>query len=118
MLAEMPRQSVNRLVKRNECRQSRMAPGQSGLLNLRPQIECVRKISTGKEMRKTIQNVRREVQCLPDLTRCTPPSIGDDVRGHGGPMFSVTPIDFLDHTFPAIAARQIKIDIGPAFSAF
>ena len=32
-------------------------------------------------------------------------------------MFSVTPINFLDHCFPPIAAGKIKIDVRPAFAA-
>ena len=33
-------------------------------------------------------------------------------------MPSIAAINFLDHLFPAIATRQIKIDIRPAFAAF
>ena len=61
MLAEMARQSVDRLVQIDERRHARVFFGQPGLLDLRLQIERVRKIAVGKEMRKTIENARRKI---------------------------------------------------------
>ena len=31
-------------------------------------------------------------------------------------MFAVTPINFLNNAFPPITAREIEIDVGPAFA--
>src|ERR1041384_2454127 len=69
-------------------------------------------------MRKPIKNVRRKIQRLADLARGAAAAIRDHVRGHGRAMFAVTPINLLDYTLTPIAARQIEIDIGPAFPAF
>ena len=117
VLPEMARQSVNRLIQPDECRHPRMRLRQTGLLDLRREIESVRKIAVRKEMRKTVENVRRKIERLADLARRAPSAIGDHVRGHGRAMFAVTPINFLDHAFAPIAARQIEIDIRPAFAA-
>ena len=69
-------------------------------------------------MRETIENARRKIQRLADFARCAASAISDHVRRHGRAMFAVTAINFLDHAFPPIAARQIEIDIRPAFAAF
>ena len=91
---------------------------QTGLLDLRLQIERVRKIAVRKKMREAIENVRRKIQRFADLARGAAAAISNDVRGHGRAVFAVTPVNFLDHAFAAIAARQIEIDVGPAFAAF
>ena len=118
MLAEMARQSVNRLIQPNEGRHARMRFRQTGLLDLRLQIERVRKIAVREKMRETIENVRRKIERLADLARGAASAISDDVRGHGRAVFAVTPVNFLDHALAPIAARQIEIDVGPAFAAF
>src|SRR4051794_21550626 len=69
-------------------------------------------------MRESVENVRRKIQRFPDLARGAASAISDDVRGHGGAVFAVTPIHFLDHALAPIAAGQIKIDVRPAFPAF
>src|SRR5205809_7023199 len=69
-------------------------------------------------MRKPIQSIRRQVQRLADLPRRASSAIRDYIRGHGRAVFAVTPVNFLDHTLAAVAARQIEVDIRPAFSAF
>ncbi len=61
MLTEMTRQSVNRLIQIDERRHARMFFGQTGLLDLRTEIERVWKIAVGEEMRKTIENARRKI---------------------------------------------------------
>ena len=118
MLAEMPRQSVDRLVKRDERRHARMRFRQTGLLDLRLQIERVRKIAVREEMREAIENVRRKIQRFADFARGAAAAISDHVRGHGRAVFAVTPVNFLDDALAPVAARQIEIDVGPAFPAF
>ena len=54
MLAEMPRQSVNGLIERDERRHARMGFRQTGLLDLRHEIERVREIAVPKKMREPI----------------------------------------------------------------
>ena len=71
-----------------------------------------------KKMRKAIENIRRKIQRLADLARGAASAISDDVRGHGRAVFAVTPVNFLDDALAPIAARQIEIDVGPAFPAF
>src|ERR1043166_4251906 len=71
-----------------------------------------------KKMRKSLQDIGREIQSLPNLPRGAASAIGNDVRGHGRAVFAVTPVNFLDDTLAAISARQIEIDIRPAFPAF
>ena len=90
---------------------------QTGLLDLRFEIERVRKIAAGKKMREPIDDARRKIERLADLARRAASAIGDHVRGHGCAVFAVTAINFLDHRFPPIAAGQIEIDIRPAFAA-
>src|SRR4051812_6843798 len=114
----MARQSVDRLIKRDERRYARMRLRQTGLFDLRDEIEGVREIAVAKEMRETVEDVRRKVERFPNLAGGAFAAIADDVRGHGGPVFPVTPIDFLDHALAPIAARQVEIDVGPAFAAF
>src|SRR6476646_2046783 len=92
--------------------------GQTGKLDLRLQIERVRKIAVGEEMREAIENARGKIQRFPDLARGAPAAITDHVRGHGRAMFAVAPINFLDHGFTTVAAGKIEIDIGPALPAF
>ena len=114
----MPRQSVDGLVKGDERRHARMRFRQTSLLDLRAKVERVRKIAAREQVREPIKNVRRKIQRLADLARGAAAAVGDHVRGHGGAVFAVTPIHFLDHAFAPIAARQIEIDVRPAFSAF
>src|SRR5262249_15653921 len=71
----------------------------------------------GKQVREPVDNARRKIQRFADLTRGAAPAICDHVRRHGCAVFAVTPINFLDHCFPPIAAGKIKIDIRPAFAA-
>ena len=56
VLPEMARQSVDRLVKRDERRHARMRFRQTGLLDLRGQIERVREIAAREEMREAIEH--------------------------------------------------------------
>src|SRR5262249_21684865 len=37
---------------------------------------------------------------------------------HGRAVLAVTAINFLDHALTPVAARQIEIDVGPAFASF
>src|SRR6266404_7556116 len=90
---------------------------QTGLLDLRLEIERVREIAVGEQVRKTIENAWRKIECLADLTGRAASAITDHVRGHGGTVFAVTSINFLDDAFPTGAAGKIEIDIGPAFAA-
>ena len=69
-------------------------------------------------MREAIERAGGKAQRLPNFTRSASPAISNDIRGHGGPILSVAPINFLDHFFPPIATREIKIDIRPAFASF
>ena len=117
VLAEMTRQSVDRSIKSDERGHARMIFRQTGLLDLRFQIERVRKIAVREEMRETIENARRKIERFADLARRAAAAIRDHVRGHGGAMFAVAPINFLDHRFAPVATRKIEIDIGPAFPA-
>src|SRR4051794_36638178 len=57
------------------------------------------------------------MQRLADLTRRATPAIRDHIRRHGGAMFAVAAIDFLDDLLTPLAAGQIEIDVGPAFAA-
>src|ERR1700730_7143658 len=118
MLPEMARQSVNCVVEPNECRHSWMFLRQTGLLDLRLQIERVRKIAIRKQMRKSIENIRRKIQRFADFAGGTSPAITDHIGGHGGAVLAIAPINFLNDRFAPIAARKIEIDIGPAFAAF
>ncbi len=113
----MARQTVDRLIKPNERGHARMRLRQTRLLDLRLEIEGVRKIAVREKMRETVENVRREIERLPDLARRAPPAISDHVRGHGRAVFPITPVDFLDDALPPVAAREIEIDVGPAFAA-
>ncbi len=90
---------------------------QTGLLDLRCEIQRVRKIAIREKMRKTIEDARRKIQRLADLARRASPAIGDHVRRHRRAVFAITPINFLDHALPPVAARQIEIDVRPAFPA-
>ena len=58
VLAEVTRQPVNRLIQLHKCAHARMFPGQTGLLDLRLQIERVRKIPMSEQMGKSIQDTR------------------------------------------------------------
>ena len=71
-----------------------------------------------EKMRETVENVRRKIERFADLARGASAAISDDVGGHGRAVFAVTPINFLDDAFAPIAARQIEIDVRPAFAAF
>ena len=82
------------------------------------EIERVRKIAVREKMREAVENVRRKIERFADLARGAAAAIGDDVRGHGRAVFAVTPVNFLDDAFAPIAARQIEIDVRPAFAAF
>ena len=57
-----------------------------------------------------------KIQRLADFPRGTSSAICDYVRSHGGALFAVTPVNFLDDAFTPIATRQIEIDIWPAFA--
>src|SRR4029079_9287652 len=57
------------------------------------------------------------MQRFANLTRCAAPTIRDHVCSHGCAVFAITPINFLNHCFPPIAAGKIKINIRPAFAA-
>src|SRR5262245_48075974 len=117
MLTQMSRQTVNRAIQPGERRHPRMIFRQTGRFELRFHFHRVREIAAGKQMRKPVDNARREIERFGDLTRGAAPAIRDHVRGHGCAVFAVTPINFLDHCFPPIPAGKIKIDIGPAFTA-
>ena len=95
-----------------------MSLGQTRLLDLRLEIEGVRKIAVREEMRETVENVRRKIERLADFARRTAPTISDHVGGHGRAVFAVAPVNFLDDALAPIAARQIEIDVGPAFAPF
>jgi len=45
------------------------------------------------------------------------PAIGDDIRGHGCPEFTITLVHILNGTFPVVAAGQVEINIRP-FATF
>src|SRR5436309_15693779 len=91
---------------------------QTSLLDLRLEIEGMREITVREEMRKAIENARRKIQRFANLACGAAPAITDHVSGHGRAVFTVTPVNFLDDRFAAVAARKIEIDIGPAFAAF
>src|SRR5260370_36020755 len=118
MLAEMAGQSVNGMIQTDECRHPRMRFRQTSLLDLRLEIECVRKITVREEMREAIENARRKIQRFTDLARRAAAAITDHVRGHVATVFALSPVNFLDHRFATIAAGKIEIDIGPAFPVF
>src|SRR5262252_5730919 len=117
MLAQMARQTVNRAIQPDECRHSWMIFRQTCSFDLRFQFHRVREIAAGKKVREAVDNARRKIERFADLTRRTAPTIRDHVCRHGCAVFAVTPINFLDHCFPPIAAGKIKIDIRPAFAA-
>src|SRR5205085_7562342 len=117
VLAEMPRQTVDRLIQRDERGHSRMRLRQTGLLDLGAQVEGVREIAAGEQVREPVEDVRRKIQRFADLARGAAAAIRDDVRGHGSAVFAVTPVNFLDHALAPIAAGQIEIDVRPAFPA-
>src|SRR5215831_6009111 len=117
MLAQVARQSVNRVIQPDECRHPRMMFRQTCSFNLRFQFHRVREIATGKQVREAIDNARRKIERFADLTRGASTAIADHVCGHGCAVFAVTPINFLDHCFPPIATGKIKINVRPAFAA-
>ena len=65
----------------------------------------MRKIATGEQVGKAIDDAWRKIQRFTDFARCAPAAIGDDVRGHGGAMFAVAPVNFLNNALAAISAR-------------
>src|SRR5438132_6619129 len=69
-------------------------------------------------MREAIENAWRKIERFANLACGAAPAVCNHVRGHGRAVFAVTPINFLDDRFAAIAAGKIEIDIGPAFAAF
>src|SRR6266850_1555566 len=117
MLAKVARQTVNRAIQPDECRHPWMMFRETCSFDLRFQFHRVREIAAGKQVREPVDNARRKIERFTDLTRRAAPTISDHVRSHGCAVFAVTPINFLDHCFPPIAAGKIKIDIGPAFAA-
>ncbi len=117
VLAEVPRQTVDRLIKRDERRHPRMRRRQPGLLDLRREVHRVREIAVGEEAREAVENIWRKVEHLADLARRAAAAIRDDVRRHGRAVFAVTAINFLDHALAPVAAGQIKIDVRPALPA-
>src|SRR6266699_1858877 len=68
-------------------------------------------------MGEAIQNRWRKIERLADFARGAPPTIGNHICRHGGAVFSITAINFLNQTFSPITAWKIEIDIGPAFAA-
>src|SRR6266487_172855 len=117
MLAKMPRQSINGMIQPDECWHARVRLWQTGLFNLRFELERVRKIAAGKQMRKAVDDARRKIERLADFPRRTASAIADDICRHRCAVFAVATINFLDHRFPAIATGKIEIDIRPAFAA-
>ena len=117
MLAEVTRQTINRVIEPDERRHARMRFWQTCLLDLRFELERVREIAACEQMRKTINNARRKIERFPNLARRAAPAIRDHVRGHGSAMFAVAPINFLNHRLAAIAAGKIEINIRPPFAA-
>ena len=69
MLAEMARQSVECLVESHEGGHARVILRQPRLFDVRFELERVREIAAREEVRKTIENARRQVECLADFTR-------------------------------------------------
>src|SRR5207237_7997265 len=96
MLAEMPRQSVDRLIQTDERRHSRMRFRQTGLLDLRLQIERVREIAVREQMREAIENARRKRKGFTDFARGAAPAVCNDVRGHGRALLAVPAVTFRD----------------------
>src|SRR5947207_4224344 len=117
MLTKVARQPVNRAIQPDECGHPMMMFRQTGSFDLRFQFHRVREIAASKQVREPVDNARRKIERLADLTRGAAPTIRNHVCGHGCAVFAVTPINFLDHCFPPIAAGKIKIDIRPAFAA-
>src|SRR2546423_5344028 len=68
-------------------------------------------------MREAIKNARRKIERLADFARGASAAIGNDICRHGGAVFAITPVNFLNHTFATITAWKIEINIGPAFAA-
>ena len=118
MLAEMPRQTVNLLIKRRERRGARMLAWQARLLDLLEQIQRVGEIAVRKKMREAVEYVRREIQRFADFARGAAATIRDDVRRHRRAVFAVTLIDLLNHALAPVPAWQININVRPAFSTF
>jgi hypothetical protein len=58
VLPEMARQSVNCVIQTHECRHSWVGFRQTSLLNLRFELESVRKIAVREQMRKAIESAR------------------------------------------------------------
>ena len=54
-----------------------------------------------------------QIERLAHLARGAAAAIGDDVGGHRRAVLAVFLVDVLDHPLPAIAARQIEIDVRP-----
>src|SRR5262249_33778482 len=69
-------------------------------------------------MGESVENVRRKMERLTDLPGRASSAIGNDICRHGRAVLAVTAINFLDHAFTPVAARQIEIDVGPAFASF
>src|SRR5215471_14882465 len=90
---------------------------QTSLLDLRLELEGVREIAAGKQMRKPVDDARGKVERFANLARGTATAVGDHVRSHGCAVFTVTTINFLDHRFAPVATGKVKIDVRPAFPA-
>src|SRR5213080_3570136 len=69
-------------------------------------------------MREAIENAWRKIERFANLACGAAPAVCNHVRGHGRAVFAVTPINFLDHGFAAVATWKIEIYIRPAFPAF
>src|SRR5690606_40706304 len=71
-----------------------------------------------KQARKTVDRLLRKMKHFSQLANRAPSFVSNDVRRHRRPVLPVTPVNFLNHRFPPIAARQIEVNIGPPFPPF
>ncbi len=117
VLPQVARQSVDSLKKL----QARRCPGvrlvEARLFELFLQFDAVRKVARMEQTRKAVQHVGGQIERLADLAHGALAPQGDDVSRHADAVATAAPVHFLDDLFPALAARQVQVDVGPRFAA-
>ena len=81
-------------------------PAREGVLRVGP-LEVVH------DLGEPVDLIGSDRQHLADIACGTATAVGDDVGGHPGAQPAIPLVDMLDDPLPAVAARQVQIDIGP-----
>ena len=67
---------------------------------------------------EAVERFRLESQCFAHFARSQAAAICNDIRGHSGAAFTITPVNVLDHALTLIAAGKIEINVGPLAALF